>query len=279
MSEILNLLNNENAKRVAEDIILAIEEKGNKETLDFDFKMKAGVMERTPMMNEDAKKALTEIHECEVPSPNTWFSFDTKLDSMLGFLKDTICKKLEDESISDAEMAQVPVFLKKVINLVNKDKGLNDRLKNALRKVVLNNEDPIVFPLNDCKLLLFEFGLKEDYGDMIKVLNYQRVNKITGQFVGEKNGIARDLLLRRREFGFNRDQNTKEIYTKIIEDQRKAGNSLYAGILPEDVQVVSEAKECHLDIFADYAPLDRENLIAKVVETYSSVPGVASTKE
>jgi len=266
MSDIIPLLTKENAKRVAEDILTAIEEKGNKDTIDVDFKLKNGVMERTPIHNQEILKTLVELHGREVPSPNTWFSFDTKLDSMLGFLKDTVCKKIDDNTITDTEFAKMQDFLKIVVNLINKDEDLLARLKAALRKNALNNGDEVIFPLNECMLVLFEFGAKEDYGDMIKVFNYRRVNKATGTFVGEKNAIAKDLLQRRRDFGYERGQNTQEIYTKIIEDQRTAGNSLYLEILPQDVEIVAEAQECHLDIFVDYSPIGKEELIAKTVE-------------
>ena len=266
MSDIIPLLTKENAKRVAEDILTAIEEKGNKDTIDVDFKLKNGVMERTPIHNQEILKTLVELHGREVPSPNTWFSFDTKLDSMLGFLKDTVCKKIDDNTITDTEFAKMQDFLKIVVNLINKDEDLLARLRTALRKNALNNGDEVIFPLNECMLVLFEFGAKEDYGDMIKVFNYRRVNKATGTFVGEKNAIAKDLLQRRRDFGYERGQNTQEIYTKIIEDQRAAGNSLYLEILPQDVEIVAEAQECHLDIFVDYSPIGKEELIAKTVE-------------
>lgn len=266
MSDIIPLLTKENAKRVAEDILTAIEEKGNKDTIDVDFKLKNGVMERTPIHNQEILKTLVELHGREVPSPNTWFSFDTKLDSMLGFLKDTVCKKIDDNTITDTEFAKMQDFLKIVVNLINKDEDLLARLKAALRKNALNNGDEVIFPLNECMLVLFEFGAKEDYGDMIKVFNYRRVNKATGTFVGEKNAIAKDLLQRRRDFGYERGQNTQEIYTKIIEDQRAAGNFLYLEILPQDVEIVAEAQECHLDIFVDYSPIGKEELIAKTVE-------------
>lgn len=265
MSDILTMLNDENAKRVAEDLIAAIEEKGNKDTLDFDFRVKNGVMERQPISNPDILKTLVELHGKEVPAPNTWFSFDTNLKSMLGYLKDTICKKLEDESISDKEFNAIQPFLKKVVKLVNTDEVLTNRLRNALRKVVLNGGEEVLFPLNECKLILFEFGSKEDYGDIIKVTNYRRVNKVTGQFVGEKTSISKDLMQRRREYGFQREQDTKAVYAKIIEEQRANGNQLYAEILPDDVEVVTEAKECHLDLFADYAPLAKESLASKLV--------------
>lgn len=266
MSDIIPLLTKENARRIAEDILTAIEEKGNKDTIDVDFRLKNGVMERTPIQNQEILKTLVELHGREVPSPNTWFSFDTKLDSMLGFLKDTVCKKIDDNSITNVEFEKIQDFLKIVVNLVNKDEELLTRLKASLRKNALNNGDEVIFPLNECMLVLFEFGAKEDYGDMIKVFNYRRVNKATGTFVGEKNAIAKDLLQRRRDFGYKRDQNTQEIYAKIIEDQRTAGNSLYLEILPQDVEIVAEAQECHLDIFVDYSPIGKEELIAKAIE-------------
>lgn len=274
MSDIIPLLTKENARRVAEDILTAIEEKGNKDTIDVDFRLKNGVMERTPIQNQEILKTLVELHGREVPSPNTWFSFDTKLDSMLGFLKDTVCKKIDDNSITNTEFEKIQDFLKIVVNLVNKDEELLTRLRAALRKNALNNGDELLFPLTECMLVLFEFGAKEDYGDMIKVFNYRRVNKATGTFVGEKNAIAKDLLQRRRDFGYKRDQNTQEIYTKIIEDQRAAGNSLYLEILPQDVEIVAEAQECHLDIFVDYSPIGKEELIAKTVETNSQEKSV-----
>jgi len=263
MSDIIPLLTKENARRIAEDVITAIEEKGNKDTIDVDFKIKNGVMERTPIQNKEILKTLIELHGCEVPSPNTWFSFDTKLDSMLGFLKDTVCKKIDDNSITNSEFEKMQDFLKIVVGLVNKDEALLARFRTALRKSVLANSDEVMFPLKECKLVLFEFGAKEDYGDMIKVFNYRRVNKATGTFVGEKNAIAKDLLNRRREFGYERGQNTQEIYAKIVEDQRAAGNSLYLEILPQDVEIVAEAQECHLDIFVDYSPIDKQELIDK----------------
>jgi len=271
MSDILTMLNDENAKRVAEDLIVAIEEKGNKDTLDFDFRVKNGIMERKKISNPDILKALIELHGKEVPEPNTWFSFDTNLKSMLGYLKDTICNKLEDQTISDKEFNAIQPFLKKVISIVNNDEVFLNRLRNALRKVVLNGGDEVLFPLKECKLILFEFGSKEDYGDIIKISNYRRVNKITGQFVGEKSSISKDLMEKRRAYGFERGQDTKAIYSKIIEQERQNGNQLYAGVLPEDVEVVTEAKECHLDIFADYAPIDKESLVSKLVEASANV--------
>jgi hypothetical protein len=266
MNSIANLLTDENALRVAEDILNAIEKKGNKDTLDFDFRVKNGIMEKSFISNKDLLHVLEPIHGLQVPSPNTWFSFDTNLDSMLGYIKDTICSLIEKEEILDKEYELIPGFLKKVINLINQNEKLNNRLKNILRKIVLDNGDEILFPLKDTKLILFEFGSKEDYGDMIKVKNYSRVNKATGKFIGEKSGVAKDLLQRRRDMGYSRNDDTKKIYSDIVIQQRAEKNPIYENVLPEDIEIVTEAKECHVDIFADYSPLEKELLISKLIE-------------
>lgn len=266
MSDILPLLTSENARKVAEDVISALEEHGNKSTIDFDFKMKEGKMERSEVGNEEIRAVLRSLHGCDVPAPNTWFSFDTKLDSLLGFIKDTICAKMDADTITDAEFEGVQNFIPQVIKHLNQDQDLVDRLRGCLRKVVLNNtDDPEFFPLRDIRTLLFEFGAKEDYGDMIKVFKYARISATTGKFTGEKNAVAKDLIRRRREIGFSRGQNTKEIYDQIVREQREAQNPLYAEVLPEDIEILSEAKECHLDLFADYSPLTKDEIVAKVM--------------
>lgn len=267
MSEILKLLNDENVNIVANDILVALENKQETDKLDFDFRLSNGSMERLPIVNRDILKAIVELHGSEVPAPNTWFSFDTKLNSMLGYIKDTVCNAMDNNSITEKESNAVYPFMKKIINTINTNPDFYNRLKKALRKHVINQADEEVFPLNDCRLTLFEFGAKADYGDIIKVRNYSRVNKSTGQFVGEKSGVSQDLLKRRREVGYERDQNSKEIYDRIITEQRLAGNPIYIDTLPEDVEVVTEAKECHLDLFADYAPIPKEELVAKLIET------------
>ena len=267
MSEILKLLNDENVNVVVNDILVALEDKQEKDKLDFDFRLSNGSMERLPIVNRDILKAIVELHGSEVPAPNTWFSFDTKLNSMIGYIKDIVCNSVDNNSMTEEESNAIYPFMKKIINTINTNPDFYNRLKKALRKHVINQADEEVFPLNDCRLILFEFGAKEDYGDIIKVRNYSRVNKSTGQFVGEKSGVSQDLLKRRREIGYERNQNSKEVYDRIVTEQKLAGNPIYTDTLPEDVEVVTEAKECHLDLFADYAPIPKEELVAKLVET------------
>jgi hypothetical protein len=69
------------------------------------------------------------------------------------------------------------------------------------------------------------------------------------------------LLLRRREFGYNSNLPTLDIYARIISEQKALNNPTYSDVFIEDVRVVREAKECHLDIFINYSPISKEEYI------------------
>jgi len=270
MSEILPLLTDENAKRIAEDIVLAIEEEGDKQTIDFDFNVKEGRMERAEIENEEIREVLRAIHGGPVPAPNTWFSFDTRKNSMLGFLKDTVCRKMDEDTMTDKEFMGIKEFIPKILKTFNSDQKLMKRTRDALRRIVLDHKDDDFFPIKEMKVLLFEFGAKEDYGDMIKVFNYGRMSVATGQYTSEKGQVSKDLIKRRREAGYNRGESARAVYDRIIAEQKAAGNPIYAEVMPEDVEIVSEAKECHLDLFADYSPLSKEEILAKVTQPKAS---------
>lgn len=265
MSQIKELLTDENARKVAGDIVTAFEEASDKE-LDVDYHMSNGVMERKSIPNEYIRSELKELHGREVPAPNTAYSFNTKPNSFLWYLNDTMLKQMDKDEVSDEEHTLMRPFLQKIISFVNNDESLGERMRAAIRKTILNNPEEGLFPLKEVILVLFEFGDKEDYGDVVSIQNYNRFNKTTQQFVGEKKAIAQDLLKRRREFGYKSGKTTREIYDQIISEQKAAGNNLYEYILPEDVRIVQEAKECHMDVFVDYSPVPKVEFDMKAEE-------------
>jgi hypothetical protein len=53
---------------------------------------------------------------------------------------------------------------------------------------------------------------------------------------------------------------------KRFREQKEANNPTYEDILPEDIVIVKEAKECHLDIFADFSLVARAEFEAKAME-------------
>lgn len=272
MSEILTLLTEEHAKRVAEDIVVALEEDATKDTLNFDFETAQGKMIRKPVPNEEVRNVLKQIHGFDVPAPNTWFSFDTKKNSMLGFLKDSICKEMEEDKLTEKEFVAIQDFIAKLISVLNTEEALVNRIKAVLRKLVLNNAEADFFPIEECRTILFEFGEKSDYGDIIKIFKYARVVKATGEFIGETTVVSKDLMRRREKIGYKRGDDTKAIYTQIALEQRAAGNPLYRDVFPEDIKVVQEAKECHLEIFAEYSPISREEILARCGQENSDKP-------
>lgn len=265
MSELRDLLIDENAKKIAEDVILALETEGTKETLDVDYEMSHGVMKRKPIGNQEINNAIKALHGKEMPAPNTSFSFNAQKGTMLWYLNSTLCKIIENNQVSDEDYNSLQPFLAKVIKELNRE-PLKERVRMVLRKSVLGGAEEFLFPIKDLTLMLFEFGDKEDYGDVIKVQKMSRYNKLAGMFVGEKKAIANDLLNRRRAFGYNSPLSAREIYDTIIREQKEANNSTYDDVLPEDIVIVKEAKECHLDIFADFSIVPREEFEAKAKE-------------
>lgn len=254
----------ENVIVVAEEIVTAFENEASSNSLEIDFKLNAGVMEVNYTNNADFKAALEKLHGRLVPSPNTSLSFNAPENSVLCKIKDYFCQNINNSTITENDYEIMHDFLTMVIRHVNQNQVLLERIKRAVRKV--NGADEILFPFKDTMVVLFEFGEKEDYGDMIKVLHYSRYNKQLQSFVGEKKAVAQDLLLRRRQFGYNSKLETKEIYAKIIDEQKMNNNPLYEDILIEDVKIVREAKECHLDIFINYSPLPQDEYVAKAKE-------------
>lgn len=265
MSELLDLLTEENAKKIAEEVVEYLETEASKENIDVDYEISKGVMKRNQIQNEEISKAISLLHKRTLPSPNTSFSFNARKGTMLWYLNTTLCKLIENNQVSDTEYNSLQPFLEKIIHKLN-EPNLVERTRVALRKHILGSSDDFLFPLNDVVLMLFEFGDKADYGDMLKIQKMNRYNKISGSFVGEKKAIAKDLLERRRKFGYDSPLSTKEIYDTIIKDQKAAGNALYEDVLPEDVHIVKEAKECHLDIFADYSLVSKEQFEERAAE-------------
>jgi hypothetical protein len=259
--KITELLTQENAKKVADEVVSAFEKEISEKTLEVDFKMNAGLMEIN-YPTAELKEALYKIHNKNIPLPNTSFSFNTTSDSMLQTIKNGFCELIENGVLTEQDHETMTDFIAQIINQINSDDSLIQRIKSAIRRVNMAPED--VFPFADTAVVLFEFGEKEDYGDMIKVANYSRYNKQLQSFVGEKRAIAQDLLLRRREFGYNSNLPTVNIYSMIIDEQKAASNPMYADVLIEDVKIVREAKECHLDIFVNYSPISKEEYEAKL---------------
>lgn len=260
----IDLVAAENVSVVAEEIVTSFENEASASNLEIDFKLNAGVMEVNYTTNTDFKTALENLHGRLVPSPNTSLSFNASENSLLRKIKDHFCQNISNSTITENDYQVMHDFLTKVIRYVNQNQILLEKIKKAVRKV--NGADEMLFPFHDTMIVLFEFGDKEDYGDMIKVLHYSRYNKQLQSFVGEKKAVAQDLLLRRRQFGYNSKIETKEIYAKIIDEQKRNNNPLYEDILIEDIKIVREAKECHLDIFINYSPLSQEEYLAKAKE-------------
>lgn len=265
MSELRDLLIDENAKKIAEDVVSALEAEGTKETLDVDYEISQGVMKRKDIGNEEINNAIKALHGKTLPAPNTSFSFNAKKGTMLWYLNTTLCKLIDTDQVSNQDYDSLQPFLTKVIRELNND-SLKERVRVVLRKNVLGGAEEILFPIKDLTLMLFEFGDKEDYGDIIKVQKMSRYNKLAGSFVGEKKAIAKDLLNRRRVFGYNSPLSSREIYDTIIREQKAASNPTYEDVLPEDIIIVKEAKECHLDIFADFSIIPRAEFEAKAAE-------------
>ena len=262
------LLSSENALKVAEEIVDIFEKNANQQTLEVDFKLSNGKMEVNYTNNKELQNALQKLHGKIVPQPNTSLSFDAPENTMLCDIKNYFCEKMVDSQISDHDYEDMQEFLVQVIRNVNGNSNLVDRIKNALRKV--NGADSVVFPFDDTMIVLFEFGDKEDYGDMIKVLHYSRYSKQLQSFVGEKKAVAQDLLLRRRQFGYHSKVPTAQIYAQIISEQKSLNNPLYEDIFIEDVKIVREAKECHLDLFVNYSPIEKDAYLLKIQETESA---------
>jgi hypothetical protein len=261
--DIAKLLDETCVNRVAEDLVVAIEESSKRE-LECDFKLNNGIMERSRVVNAEVAKALNDLHGKDVWAANTWCSFDSKLNSMLGFVKDSICKVMDNMSKEDFDL--VSKFISDVMKKMNSDQILINRMKKAIRTKLLNNNDDTLFPIKEIYVVLWEFGDKEDYGDILKIFSYKSLNVSTGKYSSQNKGLAGDLIQRRRQFGYGRNQNTFEIYKNIIEEQKKCNNPLYDEVLPEDIQIVSEAKECEINLFVDYSPESPDVLIQKNIQ-------------
>lgn len=250
----------------AKELVETFAQEANEKTLEVDFKLKNGLMEINYPDNVEVQNALVNIHGEIVPQANTHLSFNATSGSKLAEIKDYFCELIEKDEINDEDYALIQKFVKNIIISINTSADLLAIINNKIRN--LNKIDEETFALEKTKLILFEFGHKEDYGDMIKVLNYSRYNKVLQSFVGEKRAVAKDLLLKRREFGYDSKISTREIYAHIIEQQKKAQNPLYDDLLIEDVQIVKEAKEYHMDIFIDYSPRLRENMEIQINKDY-----------
>jgi len=94
MSQIKDLLTDENVRKVADDVVSAFEN-ANKDELDINYHVSNGIMKRDVIPNKEIREAVKSLHGKEVPSPNTAFSFDTKHNTMLWYINDTLCKILD----------------------------------------------------------------------------------------------------------------------------------------------------------------------------------------
>jgi hypothetical protein len=265
MSELKALLTEENANKIAEDIISALETEGTKETLDVDYEISQGVMKRKIIQNQEIRNTIKSLHGEDLPAPNTSFSFNAKKGTALWYINTTLCKLIENNEISDEDYSCLNPFLVKIIKKLNSN-NFKEKIRVILRNSVLGGAEEFLFPIKDLNVMLFEFGDKADYGDIIKVNKMSRYIKISGNFVGEKKAISYDLFNRRRAFGYGSSLSAKEIYDTIVREQKAAKNPIYDDVLPEDVIIVKEAKECHLDIFADYSVISREEFETKKLE-------------
>ena len=244
---------------VAKELVDTFAKEANEKTIEVDFKIKHGRMEINYPDNREVQDALKLIHGQIVPQANTHLSFNAPANTQLAKIKNQFCELIEQEEISDEDYSLIQKFVKNVINHINDSHDLIEKIKDTIRK--LNKLDESAFLMSDSRLILFEFGHKEDYGDMIKVLNYSRYNKQLQSFVGEKRPVAKDLLLKRREFGYNSKLPTRKIYEKIIDAEKSVNNPLYADLQIEDVHIVREAKEFHMDIFIDYSIKPQEDVV------------------
>lgn len=271
MKEIQDLLNVENARKVAEEILETLKVEMNEKNAETDFGMHKGIMERKYVPNSEIRKIISDIHGKDVPAPNVSFSFNSADKSLLRYIKDTLTKAIDNNEFQEEDYDHMQSFIKNIINIINSDDILVSSLRNSVRKNLFNDADEEVFPFKEIYVVLFEFGSKEDYGDIVRINNYQRFDKRTNQFVGEKKSISKDLLTRRREFGWDNNIPTSEIYAKIIQERKDANDPLYCDVLPEDVTVVQEAKECHIDIFADCSPISKEEFESKLQKIESKL--------
>ncbi len=257
------ILTDSKVEECVQEIISAVES-STKEDFQISFQIINGKMTFEPIENEQLKEAIIKLHGREIQKPNTSLSFDSRKNSLLEYIIQTMNQKFESNSHSEEDLSNLSSFIKQVINKFNSDSDVLKRLRDVVRRNVLNSEDDVLFPLNDCVLFLFEFGDKADYGDTISVKKYSLVNVNTGKVTSITQSISEDIMRRRRSFGYTKECNTKEIYTQIINEQKAANNPLYAEILPEDIKIVEEAKECHLDFFIDYSPISKEDLLKRL---------------
>jgi hypothetical protein len=181
--QIADLLTPENVTKFADEIVTTFAIEANERSLEIDFKLNAGVME-VNWPNSDMKIALEQLHGKEMPLPNTSFSFNTQDGSLLNAIKREFCHLVENSLIQDQDHDLMAAFIRNVIKEINTNPLLMKRIKDTIRKINKAPED--IFPFSDAAVVLFEFGEKEDYGDMIKVANYSRYNKQLQSFVGEK---------------------------------------------------------------------------------------------
>lgn len=260
-----NLLDDAQAIVVANEILKQFEDEANATTLEVDYEIKNGQMKIKYTDNADMRESLRALHGSDVPQPNTSFSFNANSSSQLFAIKNAVCGMIENNQVSDEDFIAMQKFIAKIINHINSDTVCIERIRNKIHAIT--GADKAIFPLNDIKVILFEFGHKEDYGDMIKVLHYSRYSKQLQSFVGEKKAVAKDLLLQRRAFGYDSALPTAEIYKQIIAREKNDNNPLYDEIEFEDIKIVREAKECHLDIFVNYSPISQDEYEQKFATT------------
>lgn len=260
-----NLLDDKNVVNVANEIIDHFVSQADPSSLEVDYELKNGKMKVKYTDNAEMRASLKLLHGFDVPQPNTSYSFNAEANSTLYNIKNVVCDMIEKDEVTDTDYSNMQSFIAKLIQYINNNQDCIARIRNKIHSVT--SAEKSIFPLPEIRVILFEFGHKEDYGDMIKVLHYSRYNKQLQSFVGEKKAVAKDLLVKRREFGYNSNLPTEEIYKQIIDKEKNDNNPLYDEIEFEDIKIVREAKECHLDIFVDYSPISQDEYAQKFATT------------
>jgi hypothetical protein len=227
---LMEYLTDENAKRIADDIIRHFEEKGTKDNVEFSYELHAGVM--------------SSIDE------NTSFEFDPDQGSVCDEFKEILfSEEIEPEPGEETteehkyRIKAVNSFLELVCKKASEDHV--DKIREKIRKVVIPDSDPRIFPLKEVRLSNFEVV---DYSSMPDYSKYQLIiHKMAPASVQPPS--VRDEL-------FSIHEETGEPYDAIVKRKKEEQDPSYEYVSGVDTKKIYF--EYSLAFYVDYAPIPRE---------------------
>jgi hypothetical protein len=201
--DILEMITEDVADQVASDLIdciVLIQEEGDDAgSVDFSYDVSAG-----KIVIQDA---------------NTWLYFDLPQDSMAYQL----LVSMYDREMDEQEEKQIYSFLCRISNLMIENH--EDRLREAIREIILPGSQEDVIPLGDIKVLDIEMVDYSSVDDENRHL--MKVKKIPGTFVDIQELSSELMRIKDESDGIITNE-------EIVERERLAGNPVFTPIMTVD---------------------------------------------